>query len=452
MKKLWIGLAAAICAAAVTTGTVFIPSGGGGGTDIANIWVNTSAGGSPSRSGTKIAYDATHAYGTLSAAWTAAQGGDTILVKGGTYSSGFSASGSKTSTVTISPATGENPWFAGTGSFSGATNMLVTDSRPNRSDGLTMGMMDIGSSSSNIAFNNIDLWCQNSSPWYIVTGPTGSQCSARISISGLTNFTMTGGSVGPVADCFNSPCNAQNVNTIGLCSSNAACSNIEFDNVIFHDAYRLDDNTAHSSMWIIFQGDNLTFKNDQFIGCYGCNTGNIFFGQSGSSATPDHLTFIGNVIGPAEAGGQAWEMGYRSPTTAPTVVFKYNTVDGAAFLSQSAPSGAISYSNTTWVGNIVTYMPGFFSFTCNSAVEGNNVFGSPDSGTSALNCSSKDTPDVALVNSDYFVSAGGSSYDYHLKSTAPARNVGGTACSGLTDYDGDTRPISTCDSGADERN
>src|ERR1700690_64440 len=114
MRKFLIALTGAILFAATAMAQ-----------DVANIWIDTN-GGSCVRSSTPVAYSDAVACSTLAAAWTAAQGGDTIIAKGGIYSSGFSASGTKSSTVTIKAASGENPWFAGDGSLSGVTNMTVT--------------------------------------------------------------------------------------------------------------------------------------------------------------------------------------------------------------------------------------------------------------------------------------------------------------------------------------
>ena len=59
------------------------PPPAGAGT--ANLWVNTSAGSSPGRCATPCAYNATKAYGSLNAAYAAAQGGDVIYVRAGSY-------------------------------------------------------------------------------------------------------------------------------------------------------------------------------------------------------------------------------------------------------------------------------------------------------------------------------------------------------------------------------
>ncbi len=52
---------------------------------VANEWVNTTAGASPSRCSPACAYDSTHAYGSMGAANTAASAGDSVLFKTGTY-------------------------------------------------------------------------------------------------------------------------------------------------------------------------------------------------------------------------------------------------------------------------------------------------------------------------------------------------------------------------------
>ena len=52
----------------------------------ANLWVNTSAGASPSHCATPCAYDPSHAYGSMDAAYQAASAGDTVAVNPGSYS------------------------------------------------------------------------------------------------------------------------------------------------------------------------------------------------------------------------------------------------------------------------------------------------------------------------------------------------------------------------------
>lgn len=53
--------------------------------EVANIFVNTTAGASPSRCSTPCTYDSTHAYGSFDAAYQAASSGDTIQVRNGSY-------------------------------------------------------------------------------------------------------------------------------------------------------------------------------------------------------------------------------------------------------------------------------------------------------------------------------------------------------------------------------
>lgn len=428
--------------------------------ETANLWIDTD-GGTCTRSASPATYNSATACASPSAAWTASSGGDTIIAKGGTYSStAFSASGTKTSLVTIKAAAGESPWFTQNGSISGVTNMLVYDDRPPNmlteagiGNGLTMGLTNIGSSS-NITFDGIDLYCQDNAPWPQVTGASGfgTACSARLNFSATSNFTMKNGSVGPEADCFAAPCNAGNVNTIGFCggTDNTGCDGYTFDKVIFHDVRLLDNpGVAHTSMWIIFRGQNITFSNSRFIRCTDCNSANVFFGQEGSTNTPDLITFIGNEFDSASGCGVVC-MGYRAPSgTAPTIIFKYNTIIGPATLSVSAPGGAISYANSQWVGNIITYAPSFDSGRCSSSVNTNNVFGSPDAGTPAMSCGTGTTAATNINLATYFNNPGAN--DYRLKTGSPAIDHGGSGCTGLTDIAGGSRPsAASCDAGAFE--
>ena len=52
---------------------------------VANAWVNTSAGGTPTRSGSLLAYNSSNAYGDISSAYAASFPGDVICINGGTY-------------------------------------------------------------------------------------------------------------------------------------------------------------------------------------------------------------------------------------------------------------------------------------------------------------------------------------------------------------------------------
>ncbi len=83
----------------------------GAGGPVANVWVNVSAGGSPSRCATPCPYDQSRAFGDLGSAYKAAQDGDLILIQAGTYAAQqvivFDASKSPSGpAVTFSPSGG----------------------------------------------------------------------------------------------------------------------------------------------------------------------------------------------------------------------------------------------------------------------------------------------------------------------------------------------------------
>jgi hypothetical protein len=99
-KGAWVSTMAAI-AILLGTGTVTLPDGSTPtptptptvtvtptptpGAGDANLWVNTTAGASPTRCSTACPYSSTAAYGSFAAAAAAASSGDVIRVKAGTY-------------------------------------------------------------------------------------------------------------------------------------------------------------------------------------------------------------------------------------------------------------------------------------------------------------------------------------------------------------------------------
>ncbi len=83
-----IAVAAAAAAIAVATAGFVLATSSGDGTPpgpAANLWVSTVAGAKPQRCQTPCAYDATHAYGSLAAAYVAASSADQARILGGAY-------------------------------------------------------------------------------------------------------------------------------------------------------------------------------------------------------------------------------------------------------------------------------------------------------------------------------------------------------------------------------
>ncbi len=425
--------------------------------DVGNLWVDTS-GGTCSRAATPVTYNSATACSTVASAWAAAQGGDIIIIKGGTYSSSFSASGAKSSTVTIKSATGEDAWFTGDGTLSGVTNMTATDERgvdvsteAGIGQGLTLGFTVISGSSANINFENIDVWCKTQSPWHVVSGLGGNQCSAPLLIAGVNGFRMSNGSQGPMADCQLSPCsNRTDISKVTACSSNAACNNIVFDHVLFHDNVNLDGNNSghvHNEMWKIDQGQNVTFQGSRFVRCNGpgaCDSAIIFLGQSGSKPTANFLNFIGNVFGPA--GNASVAQGYCSPSPcSPTLKFEYNS----SVNSFSVLSGVSSYANYSFIGN-AGYKANYSCSVSPGATFSKNKWYTTDPTTPAAQCSSNDNPGSTGLNmSEWWVN--GNSGNFAEASNSPLIDAAGTGCSGLTDIAGTARPQGgVCDAGAYE--
>jgi hypothetical protein len=171
--------------ASLLAGAVIIIGGGtggfivlhpGGGAAVANEWVNTSAGASPSRCAVACVYDSTHAYGSFQAALTAASGGDAILVRDGTYGPQTLSSSEKTTMVTITAEHFRQAFMgdpftttignvtvsgvAGTGSGATLPHLQLTPAtgKPFIIDGTTA--TDVWLTGNNVTVSNSDL-CNN---------------------------------------------------------------------------------------------------------------------------------------------------------------------------------------------------------------------------------------------------------------------------------------------------
>lgn len=278
----------------------------------------------------------------------------------------------------------------------------------------------------------------------MVTGQTGSSCDTSVVIAGVNGFTWTGGSIGPIAACISSPCSGgDNTNKITSCTNNAACNNITFDGVVFHDVFAFDSDD-HQEAFKIDQGQNVFFRHNQFIRCINCNSATVFFGASGSKDTADFVTFEDNFVGPAQGGGNGITYGYNYPTgTSKHLTFRYNTIDGTLGVdpiheqNNSLPGANLLFEgNVAYKGSYLACAPG--------ATYTKNTWYADTPGQCGT-----DNPGKTST-SGFYVSPGSPEYDYHLAAGSPLISAGGTGCAGLTDIDGQARPIGTCDVGADE--
>lgn len=177
----YVGIGAV--ALALVIGATQIP--GGASPAVANLWVNTTAGASPSRCATACVYNSTHAYGSLTAAFTAASPGDHVLVKCGSYGNQTFTTSQSTTPVTISSETGvcatvnELDFNDTDGAYLTADHLTL----PQGAGGTTVDHLKITNS-----MIGVGQW---------TSGPI-------LSFHALYNSTIQGNTIGP-ACCGNSP-------------------------------------------------------------------------------------------------------------------------------------------------------------------------------------------------------------------------------------------------------
>jgi hypothetical protein len=409
--------------------------------DTANIWIDSS-GGSCARSATPAAYSDAAACGSLSAAWTAAQGGDTILIKGGPsgspvlYTAAQSISGTKSSTVTIKSTPGEDAWFTNDLSISGASNVVINDERPvtcsgaacsNIGRGLVFGTIEGGGGSSNINLTNVDVYCEDRAPWALSVEGT---CSVTTHFgSGVMNgFTMKGGSIGPAVSGFGGDTNKVD------CGGPTTCQNITWDGVYVHDFRKLGPADGHQEFFKFDNGANITVKNSRLINCPGCNSTAIaLYGTNGPLT---NVTIEQNIID-APNSGPCIDQGYNN--TPLNYRIAYNSCGAAEIVINGT-----NPTNLQMVGNIAVKVG---SSACPSGSVRYNVWYVWPTFSPNTTCGS---PRVSTADTGTGIYVDPAGNDYHLKAGSPAIGAGDPADCPAFDIDGDPRPVGACDAGADE--
>jgi hypothetical protein len=446
----------------------------------ANVWVDTN-GGSCTRTSNLSPYSDSAACGSTDAAWDLSQPGDVIMIKGGTssptiYTQAFTLTGNKTGTVTVAVPDNESAWFTGDGSIS-TNNVLVYDSRPvkltppfgdlatlvsNNNVGAGLAFANMAFSGSNIHLQNVDEYCDNNGSYTIYGAPSGGvpYCSASFFISNTDNLLWEGGALGPQSACNSAGCPS---NTDFQSKIRENSTNITFKNDLWHDMVRRDpasgSNGSHTQEIKVDNGDNINLINNAWISCE-CNSAVVFFGANGTVGTANHILVQGNVFAAAtgSGGGPSFWYAYgcsagsacdnSNPGIALTITFKYNTAQSS--MNARPSTGSItSGSVVTYTGNF-GWRQNFQGCTDPGGVYTKNTWFVFDAGPVA-SCTGDNAGIVNFNVSTGFTSPGAPNYNYELPNGSPAISAGGTGCSGLTDLEGHSRPITTCDVGAIER-
>lgn len=341
--------------------SITVSGGAGGGAPLANEWVNTSAGVSPSRCSSACAYDSTHAYGSIQAAYAAASCNDIIAIKAGTYTRQTMQdvpaldSCLTTSRVTVQPDTG-------------ATVIL---------NGLTLGNSSlalagpqhldfIGIQSTNAANNNTSPFVGND----FLVGPLANDIvmdgvtidGNRLDIAGASNVTIKNSTIKNCIASDNKNCPVKlEGGSIGASSYNNA--NIAFTNVVVKD-FTLTQ-SAHIECLFVQEVIGLTITNSDF---HHCQIFDIFMQQTGLAGTN-----IANVVIKNTLFGESYsDSGWTTPkgtcvildgnNTFNNVNFSFNSMWLAPSLTGGGPSNAgclfntqngATVTNSTATGNIM---------------------------------------------------------------------------------------------------
>lgn len=385
----------------------------------ANLWVDTN-GGSCTRQSTPGAYNDAQACGSLAAAYNAATGGDTVMVKTGTYGQQGSIGGSKTPVVTFK---GEDVVSVNCGStqnyscFELGSNVVVDNIDVSGAHGPLVGVYNNTTSST---YQNSKITptavgdCGDKSP-LLIDGDTDGQTITGITFKNVTITSYRANRAGQ-----------------GSCTSDA-----------YHaEMVRID----HDVNGVTFNG--MHFGDCSPDGTHdGCNTAVIEITVPNPTlAKPRNIVVENSLFTSGQTYFINMDSAFGSPCTG--FVFAYNTfLSGQEFINTNASAGVCSSGDLLVVGNL-----GFRPQTCVAHYTYVKNVWQADGGTP---CGS----DTLVVGPNYSTSLLKINSDGTLQADSPAIDSGETPGSsdyctgalGSIDINGTTRPQGTaCDAGAEE--
>lgn len=390
---------------------------------LANIYVVTSASGDTcARSSTPTSYAAADAGNrlctSLSAAYTAANAGDTILLKSGTYGDQVIPDRSSLSTsqyVYIHPAPGEAVTF---------TSLDVQTHDVHIDGGDTIDTPEVDRITVNEAANAVMDSGEGPNRDVIFE-----DIHARNSFNTAHGFTLQYSEIGP-----QNVCTAGNSDLIQFWPNAGTPTNMRLLYNTIHDNNwnACSSNGDHPDAFQVYPAggtaDNIDVIGNRF---WHCGTQCIFMGDGdyiNSNVENNMVEETSSCVGCGASG----EVNFFS-TTGGSDTFKYNTVEGSVInLPTSTPA----------VGNV--FLTGH---TCSSATYSFNRFPVSGGSTCGTN-SSRCTPILADGNSY----SGDNDANWHIGSADTcAKSTGNPSDMPLLDLDRESRPIGVVDAGADER-
>ncbi len=260
---------------------------------------------------------------TFNRAYHVATPGEVVAVEGGTYpDQSIRADATKTSpAVVFEPDAGAQVTLG---------NLFVQGSYVSIQDMAVTGIWYVGV--------NSKAYPQASQPHDVTIQ---NLTAARMFITGASNVSVLGGSIGPSVDSSSE---------IKACESCAyAPTNIVLDGVTFHD-YTRATSGAHVECLMVYPAQNLTIRRSRFLNCAVMD---VFFQNYGSAGDLRNITIENDVFDQPGSHGGALSHGYvalnfdANGRTITNVRIAYNSllVGDIPGLDASGVSGAVVEAN-----------------------------------------------------------------------------------------------------------
>lgn len=369
----------------------------------ANLWVDPD-GGSCSRQATLSAHNTQTACSSIQSALTAAQTGDTIMIKAGAYGA-QNINVSKTSAGTI------------------------VDAEP----GTTIG--DLTTNGANYELRNLSStgWSLNAPGTHDITlrdvNFSGNE-GIYLNAAGYSNISWIGGSLKNFS-CSNCA-QGMAVYAGDVAGGTSVASNFLIDGVTFENIKNTGGDGNHFEVIRIDGNVNgFTVKNSTFTNT-NASTSTLFF-TTFRGTKPQNITLENNFFADAGSAYFVINQNFQGLATCSNWIIRYNTFLEAPIAQPDSTNGC-SFSNVVLTGNLAP------AGSCQGTAWFNNVwYGSgPSCGTS----------DKVIPSADVRFASDG----FHLLGDSKAINAAGTGANCITrDHDGNARPQgSACDAGAHE--
>lgn len=389
------------------------------------LWVDTN-GGTCTRN-PNTGYVDTAACGSFSAAQAAAQPGDLVTVKGGTYGPQTLSANKAGGRIVFEASSGETvnvqaPW--------GNDSLTLTE----RAGNLTFRRLNVSwlsggtcaGESTNVTFENTQI--------------------QTMGLHRAVNWLFLGGGVGPAASTNTVDAHPL-IDDCGSPITNVN-KNVVFDGVYFHDVYTTDPD-LHTECLLVTGVDGLTIRNSRFFNCD--STGDIYvtrwnYGSASSHGVVENVLIENTMFlddcgysgGPAGSQGcQPWsiqleqdaQITFRHNTWTKSLLLLSNTNCGSCgdpvrpvIIANNYGSVAGCLTGATFSGNVWHTNPYANSVSCDGTLKSGRV-------------------QVVNVQTDL-----------HLTAGSDAIGAANAAYMTATDIDGQTRPIGAApDAGADEK-